>query len=126
MIQKFTDLCEFAIQNNRNTNFHNYENLVYRVEILDSNSKLKEFKNKFGYFYEFNFKNLDEIKKMITQKFQTLAYFGIKKNKLKNFIIKNKLKGIDRIVPLGCSHNIGFLWDGYNIDKQLTRMIDIQ
>ena len=56
VIQKFTDLCEFAIQNNRNTNFHNYENLVYRVEILDSNSKLKEFKNKFGYFYEFNFK----------------------------------------------------------------------
>ena len=126
VIQKFTDLCEFDIKNNRNTNFHNYENLVYRVEILDSNSKLKEFKNKFGYFYEFNFKNLDEIKKMITQKFQTLAYFGIKKNKLKNFIIKNKLKGIDRIVPLGCSHNIGFLWDGYNIDKQLARMIDIQ
>ena len=88
MIQKFTDLCEFAIQNNRNTNFHNYENLVYRVEILDSNSKLKEFKNKFGYFYEFNFKNLDEIKKMITQKFQTLAYFGIKKNKLKISLLK--------------------------------------
>ena len=30
VIQKFTDLCEFAIK--RNTNFHNYEN--YRVEII--------------------------------------------------------------------------------------------
>ena len=125
VIEKYTDLCEFAIKGINNVNFHNYENLVYRLEITKKNQEINEFKNKFGYFYEFNFKNLKEIKKIITQKFQTLAYFGFKKIELKKFVIKNNLKGIDRIVPLGSSHNIGFVWDGYNIDKQLTRMIDI-
>ena len=38
---------------------------------------------------------------------------------------KNGLEGIDRIVPIGSSHNIGFIWDGYNIDKQLTRIIEV-
>ena len=41
------------------------------------------------------------------------------------FVFENKLKGIDRIVPIGSSLNIGFVWDGYNIDKMLTRVIDV-
>ena len=47
------------------------------------------------------------------------------KKKLVDFVTKNSLAGIDRIVPIGSSHNIGFTWDGYNIDKQLTRVIEV-
>ena len=47
------------------------------------------------------------------------------KKKLLDFVVKNGLAGIDRIVPIGSSHNIGFIWDGYNIDKQLSRVIEV-
>ena len=59
-------------------------------------------------------------------KFQTLTYFGIDKKDLKNFVIKNKLDGIDRIVPVGQALDISFFWDGYDINKILTRVVDIK
>ena len=89
------------------------------------NKNLDQLNNKFGYFYEFECNNLKKIKHYITQKFQTLAYLGMDKKKLLDFVVKNGLEGIDRIVPIGSSHNIGFIWDGYNIDKQLTRVIEV-
>ena len=36
---------------------------------------------------------------------------------------KYKLKGIDRVVPVGQSLNINLIWDGYDLSKSLTRII---
>ena len=33
------------------------------------------------------------------------------------FIINNKIKGIDRIVPIGQALELDFIWDGYDINK---------
>lgn len=125
VIDKYTSLCEDAIEHNFDDDFYNYENLIYRLKIKKLNNHLDQLNNKFGYFYEFECNNLKKIKYYITQKFQTLAYLGMNKKKLVDFVTKNSLAGIDRIVPIGSSHNIGFTWDGYNIDKQLTRVIEV-
>ena len=125
VIDKYTSLCEDAIAHNFDNVFYNYENLIYRLKIKKLNNHLDQLNNKFGYFYEFECNNLKKIKYYITQKFQTLAYLGMDKKKLVDFVTKNSLEGIDRIVPIGSSHNIGFTWDGYNIDKQLTRVIEV-
>ena len=69
---------------------------------------------------------LDELKKIVNKKYQTLTYFGIDSKLLKNFIIKNKLKGIDRIVPVGQSLDISLTWDGYDIISTLSRGIEIK
>ena len=125
VVDKYASLCEDAIEHDLGNDFYNYENLIYRVEIKKLNKNLDQLNNKFGYFYEFECNNLKKIKNYVTQKFQTLAYLGMDKKKLLDFVIKNGLEGIDRIVPIGSSHNIGFIWDGYNIDKQLTRVIEV-
>lgn len=125
VVDKYASLCEDAIEYNLGNNFQNYENLIYRVKIKKLNKDLDQLSNKFGYFYEFDCNNLEKIKHYITQKFQTLSYIGMDKKVLLNFVVKNGLEGIDRIVPIGSSHNIGFIWDGYNIDKQLTRIIEV-
>ena len=125
VVDKYASLCEDAIEHDLGNDFHNYENLIYRVEIKKLNKNLDQLNNKFGYFYEFECNNLKKIKNYVTQKFQTLAYLGMDKKKLLDFVVKNGLEGIDRIVPIGSSHNIGFIWDGYNIDKQLTRVIEV-
>ena len=106
--------------------FKNFKNLVYRVELKKFNKNKINYKNKFGYFYEINYNKLEKIKLLITEKLQTLSYFGVKKDELKKFVLKNKFRGIDRIVPIGCSHEISFTWDGYNIEKQLTRVIELR
>ena len=74
-----------------------------------------------GGFFEYETKNISKVKEFVNNKYQTLTYFGIDKNKLKDFVFKNNLKGIDRIVPIGQSLNIGLMWDGYNIPIILSR-----
>ena len=124
-IEKYTSACEDIIKHNFIKSFKNYSNLIYRIRINKLNNNVHQLNNKFGYFYEFDCNNLNMIKHSITQKFQTLTYLGLSKKELIDFIIKNNLKGIDRVVPIGSSHNIGFVWDGYNLDKQLTRVIEV-
>ena len=94
--------------------------LWYKQNVIESN------RGKFGYFFEVDSKDFDFLKKIINYKFQTITYFGIDKIKLLNFLFRNKIKGVDRIVPIGSSLDIGFVWDGYDIDKMLTRVIDVQ
>ena len=91
---------------------------------IDTNQEF--FRGKWGYFYEYKAKNINEIKKFINNKYQTLTYFGITKKEIVNFFSKNILKGIDRAVPIGQALNMEFFWDGYDINKILSRVIDIK
>jgi hypothetical protein len=43
-----------------------------------------------------------------------------------NFVNKNSLKGIDRIVPIGQGLNMNVYWDGYDITQSLSRIIDLK
>ena len=87
---------------------------------------MSTYRGRWGFFYEQEIKNINSLKKIISKKFQTLTYFGIEKKTLKKFIIDNKINGIDRIVPIGQGLDINFFWDGYDINKVLTRVIDIK
>ena len=66
------------------------------------------------------------MKDCINNKYQTLTYFGVNKGILKNFILKNQLAGIDRIVPVGQALDISFFWDGYDLNRTLSRVVDIK
>ena len=54
-----------------------------------------------------------------------MSYFGFKKNELQNFVYKNNLSGIDRIVPIGKALDIDFNWDGYDLIRSLSRLVTI-
>ena len=45
---------------------------------------------------------------------------------LYEFFKKEKLSGVDRIVPIGTALDIGPIWDGYDIIKILSREIEIK
>ena len=125
-IEKYTELCKKIINDKNVKSFRTYTNNVYTVVLKNLNGSLDTYRGKWGFFYEYDIKKLEQIKKYINKKFQTLTYFGVEKVDLKDFIIKNKLQGIDRIVPVGQALDIGFYWDGYDINNVLTRVVDIR
>ena len=47
-----------------------------------------------------------------------------KKKTIKEFVLKNNLNGIDRIVRIGNALNMSLIWDGYDITRSLSRIID--
>ena len=38
-------------------------------------------------------------------------------------LLTSGIKGIDRVVPIGKTMDFDFIWDGYDLISQLTRII---
>ena len=79
--------------------------------------------NRFGTFFEHDLANLDELVPMLDHGIQTVTYFGIEPEKIAEFVIHNKVKGIDRIVPVGKALDFDLIWDGYDLPKTLSRVV---
>jgi hypothetical protein len=125
-VEKYLHLCSDAIKYNCISSFNRYENIIYRAIFSSLPDDLAEFRGQGGYFYEYDLKNFEELLPFINQKYQTITYFGIEPNALKEFIINNHLLGIDRIVPIGSAMDIGLTWDGYDLVNILTRTICVK
>ena len=77
-------------------------------------------------FYEHNLPNISLISKLVSRRVQTITYSGFEKKELYEFFKKEKLSGVDRIVPIGTALDISPIWDGYDIIKILSREIEIK
>ena len=62
---------------------------------------------------------------IIKRNFQTLSYFGIKKDEFISFFNKKRPLGIDRVVPIGKTLDFSLNWDGYDLINQMSREINI-
>jgi hypothetical protein len=125
-VNKYNLLCKNLILNKTIKNFKTFSNNIYTIELKEIQKNISNLRGQSGFFYEYKIKNLNMINNFITKKFQTLTYCGFNKEVLKRFILNNNPKGIDRIVPVGRALEIDFFWDGFDINKILTRVIDIK
>jgi hypothetical protein len=126
VIDKYTLLCHDAIELNNISSFKRYENNVYQITLNHLPNDADTLRGKFGYFYEYDIEDINNITHIINSKYQTLTYFGVDKFQITNFVIKNCLSGIDRIVPIGQALDISDIWDGYDLVKSLSRIIDVK
>ena len=124
-ITKYTKLFKEVSMDNIKS-FKKYKNNIYTIQIKNLNKNIDSLRGNYGYFYEMNSKNLNILKKIVNKKIQTITYFGFEKNIFENFLMKNSLNGIDRIVPIGQALDINFVWDGHDLNRSLTRIIDIK
>jgi len=126
IIDKFTQMCKDSIELINILDYKNYGNLIFIIGLKNLTSKTDALRGKFGYFYEYDTDNLNKITHIVNNSFQTLTYFGIDKSTLKDFVVTNALPGIDRIVPVGSALDISIYWDGYDLIRTLSRIIDIK
>lgn len=125
-VDKYMLLCENAIELDNIINFKKHGNYLYRIALDSLPNNMDAFRGQYGYFYEYDTQNINSIAHIINTKYQTMTYFGLDKTELRNFVVSNRLSGIDRIVPIGSALDIGVIWDGYDIVKSLSRIIDIK
>jgi hypothetical protein len=120
--QKISNLMNYALNKNKKfkTNIQDLNLLRLRSSQLNFNNFEKI---NFGTFLEIDLKNVNSLKKYTSEKLQTVTYYGTNFKTLKNFIIKNKVKGIDRIVPIGRAFDLTPNWDGIDIISALSRTI---
>jgi hypothetical protein len=96
------------------------------IYLKDIPKNLDNLRVGWGYIYELDIKNISSLNKIISNKFQTLTYYGFDKHKLASKIFLNNACGIDRIVRIGSANSMSQVWDGYDLLNCLTRVIDVK
>ena len=127
VVDKYTKSCEDAIDRFDNIlRITRETNLLYRVELKRLESGLEDYRGKGGYFYEYSMKSLDELAAAVTEKFQTITWFGLDPERIRRMVIDHRLSGIDRITPVGKAMDIGIIWDGYDLVRMLSRIVNVE
>ena len=79
-----------------------------------------------GYFYTNEITNLQQIIHFITNKVQTISYFGLSQDAIQTIAKATAGLGVDRIVPIGKALSFDYIWDGYNLCEELSSRKFIQ
>lgn len=124
-VDKYTLLCTEAILNDNAKSFIRNGNILYREEVKKLTSDIVKHRGNGGYFFEHVLSEITELCTVITDKYQTITYFGIDPYKLRNELIANNIRGIDRIVPVGKAMDIDVIWDGHDLVRELSRVISV-
>ena len=96
------------------------------ITLKSKKLSLDNFENiNFGSFLEINLHDINHLRKYTSEKLQTVTYYGTNFRSIKKFIIENKIKGIDRIVPIGRAFDLTPEWDGVDIISTLSRTIGV-
>jgi hypothetical protein len=124
-VDKLTSFYNQAVHLDHIKKTTTIDNLIWRIELKELTSDIDEYRCTNGYFSEYKASSLSELSKIIDRKYQTLAYYGIERSDLIQFIAQAKPKGIDRIVPIGKTTDFSLTWDGFNLIETLSRRIDL-
>ncbi len=122
--KKISNLMNYTLDKNKTfkVNIKNFNLITLKSNKLS----LDNFENiNFGSFLEINLQDINHLRKYTSEKLQTVTYYGTDFKNIKKFIIKNKIKGIDRIVPIGRAFDLTPEWDGVDIISTLSRTLGI-
>lgn len=124
-VDKYTLFCTEAVADDNAKGFLHTGNLLYREEVGTLTSDIINHRGKGGYFFEHSLKDVRNLCAVITEKFQTITYFGINAEELREKLIEANVRGIDRIVPVGKAMDIDVIWDGHDLIRELSRIIKV-
>ena len=124
-VDKFDSFCVLAA-NMEGVKLVGENNIVQRVEVPQLTPKIMEYKNGGGYFFEYEANELEEIVPMLSKSCQTIAYLGIEKERIQNIVRINGVRGVDRIMPVGKTMELQFIWDGYDMIETMSRVIKLE
>lgn len=125
-VDKYTATLQAAIDMDEADTITQHGIDVVRVNLTNLPQQLESTRGQFGLFFEHSTNDLSPLADAISPKFQTMTYFGMDKSSLSDFVINGRLRGIDRIVPVGRALAIDVMWDGYDVIKHLSRVVAVE
>jgi hypothetical protein len=70
-------------------------------------------------------RSLDEVASFIRESDQTITYFGWDRDEVEAVAASRVGPGVSRWAPIGTALDFDFIWDGYDIPFELTRLIRV-
>ncbi len=121
-VDKYSSFCNFAMSR-KGVKLISDNNYVMRCEVDKIYDDMMNFKNGGGYFFEFVTNELEDIVPVLSKQCQTVSVLGIDKQDVMDIVVKYGVRGVDRIVPLGETMGLEFIWDGYKMIESMSRYV---
>jgi hypothetical protein len=121
-VDKYTSFCMLGMLRDK-VHLISENNYVVRVEVDRLFPELMDYKNGGGYFFEYIATDLCEIIPILGKQCQTVSFLGESKERIKEIVFENGVRGVDRIVPLGQTMGLEFIWDGYKMIENMSRFV---
>ncbi|MCI8482853.1 MAG: long-chain-fatty-acyl-CoA reductase [Lachnospiraceae bacterium] len=123
-VDKYTSFCELSMKY-PGVSLVSDNNFVVRLELDCLLPEMMEYKNGGGYFFEYKIRELKELTPILGKKCQTVSVLGVSAEDVRRTVFEEGVKGVDRIVPLGQTMELEFIWDGYPMIENMTRIVYI-
>jgi hypothetical protein len=124
-VDKLTALYNTAVNADGVQQTPTTDNLLWRIEIESLKADLEDYRCSSGYFMEYHANSLSDLTQIINRKYQTIAHYGFNTNELNEFVLTEKISGVDRIVPIGQTTDFSVIWDGFDLIRTLSRCVQI-
>ena len=79
-----------------------------------------------GLFFETEISELKSLPALLTERDQTLSYFGFEGGEIRELALSLSSRAVDRIVPIGSALTFSSVWDGNDLLQTFSREIDVQ
>lgn len=122
-INKLVSMCKLGATHEGVHQIKTQNNLITRVALESIKEDLMEYRSNSGFFMEYNLKTMEELLPLCQSQCQTLAYYGVDLDQIKNFLKIYRPQGIDRVVPFGKTMDFELIWDGIDLIERLTRIV---
>ena len=100
------------------------DNRIVRIMIPKASASVMEYKDNSGFFFEYDCKDILEIRDLCDDKrCQTVGYIGDKEMLMP--LVESGVRGVDRIVPVGKTMDFDLIWDGYDLIGTMSRVIGV-
>ncbi|MCI8453922.1 MAG: hypothetical protein HFE84_04840 [Lachnospiraceae bacterium] len=121
--QKYGALWECAGLDAGIRQVRRWSNRLYVLELCAVSEGFSESRMQFGSFLEYHMKENNEWIGAVSEKVQTLTFFGVERDTLLHTVQEKRLRGIFRIVPVGQALVMDLTWDGKDLIGCLSRTI---
>ena len=125
-MDKFVAACDNAAANEHIQSVKRQGRTLYRVQLNDLGSKQSDCRGYSGTVHEVTLSKLDDLSPAVTERYQTLTYFGYGPEEMSAYAKVARLRGIDRIVPVGQALDMDAIWDGFDVIASLSRIVDVR
>lgn len=125
-VDKLVNACMESIDEPAMETCIHTTNLLYRLELAGVLPDISAMRGSCGYFHEYALTDRRALFPLLGEKIQTITWYGIDPERLRRELIENLVKGVDRIVPVGRAMEIGLLWDGHDLPRELSRVLALE
>jgi hypothetical protein len=124
-VDKLTQALRFVALHEGSRIEPNKDNLITRINLSKLEVGIEEWNGKCGFFFEYELEKLEQLLPIVSRRYQTLSYAGLDKSVLQELVMRGRVLGIDRIVPMGQTLQFSLQWDGYDLVRTLSRFVKV-